>query len=259
MNNKISEIVRRVSVMAIVLVTGVLTTVAFAQNTRPAENAKSVLAGKALYNKTCVFCHGAKGKGKGPVAYFLAGNMAPHPRDFTIGAYKFRSTASGDLPTDEDLFRTLTRGVPGFMPSYAGLSPQDRWKTVYYIKTLSPDFEEEKPEPISMGNPIATSTVSVRLGEKVYQEFKCWECHGMGGMGDGKKAADLKDDLNWKILPADLTMLNSLKNGSSKEDIYRSFMTGLNGTPMPSYADSIENKDDAWHLVNFILSLSGSN
>ena len=33
--------------------------------------------------------------------------------DFTKGLYKFRTTNSGELPTDEDLFRTISRGIPG--------------------------------------------------------------------------------------------------------------------------------------------------
>lgn len=209
----------------------------------------------------CVRCHGAKGKGDGYSIGYLRSlkEHAPRPRDFTVGVYKFRSTPSGDLPTDEDLFRTITKGIPGLMPSFAGLTPQERWQLVYYVKSFYPDFAEEEREPIRIGIPIPSSTTSIRRGEKVYQELKCWTCHGTGGMGDGKKAAKLKDDIGRKILPANLTMPNLFKNGSSKEDIYRTFMTGLNGTPMPTYEDSIENVEDAWHLVNYVLSLSGNN
>ncbi len=211
----------------------------------------------------CVYCHGADGKGKGASAAASlrsrAGDMVPHPRDFTMGVYKFRSTPSGDLPTDDDLFRTITKGIPGLMPSFAELTEQERWQLVYYVKSFYPEFAEEEREPIHIGTPIPSSTASIRRGEQVYQEFKCWECHGTGGMGNGKKAAKLKDDFGRKIRTANLTMPNSFKNGSSKEDIYRTIMTGLSGTPMASFSDSMENVDDAWHLVNYTLSLSRNN
>jgi len=40
--------------------------------------------------------------------------------------------------------------------------------------------------------------------------------------------------------------------------VYRTLMTGLSGTPMPSYADSLE-PDQAWDLAYFVLSLSVSH
>ena len=63
--------------------------------------------GKAVYERRCVGCHGPNGDGNGPMATFLD----PRPRDFRLGAFKFRTTPSGSLPTDGDLYRTLTRGL----------------------------------------------------------------------------------------------------------------------------------------------------
>src|SRR5438874_204311 len=70
-------------------------------------SADLVARGEEEYAEHCIGCHGAKGDGNGLAATFLF----PRPRDFTIGAFKFRSTPSGSLPTDGDLFRTVTRGV----------------------------------------------------------------------------------------------------------------------------------------------------
>ena len=226
---------------------------------RPPENKSTVAEGRAIYEKACIFCHGIEGAGDGPVATFLSKDMAPQPRDFTSGMYKFRSTASGELPMNEDLFRTITRGVPGFMPGFVGLSPADRWKLVYYIKSLSEDFKDaEPPETIAIiAGPIPFSGTSVSKGYKVYQEYKCWECHGGGGMGNGKKAPDLKDDWDYPLPPRNLTQLRSFKNGSEPVDIYRTIMTGFDGGAMPSYADFFEGEEEnAWHLVNYIRSLS---
>ena len=53
-----------------------------------------------------------------------------------------------------------------------------------------------------------------------------------------------------------------LKGGGAPEDVYRTFMTGLNGTAMPSFYDIFAEPDgeslfegDAWHLVSYVLSL----
>jgi hypothetical protein len=61
--------------------------------------------------------------------------------------------------------------------------------------------------------------------------------------------------------PFDFTK-GALKSGAAPEDVYRTFMTGLNGTAMPSYADVFDEPDgesirpgDAWNLVSYILSL----
>lgn len=64
--------------------------------------------GKNTYKKYCSACHGEEGHGDGP----LARSMLPKPRDFTRGAYKFRTTPSGSLPTDNDIYRTISFGVP---------------------------------------------------------------------------------------------------------------------------------------------------
>jgi len=225
---------------------------------RPPENAATVKEGRKLYEASCIFCHGNNGKGKGPVAYFLSRETGPHPRDFTFGVYKFRSTLSGELPTDEDLYRTITRGISGFMPAFNGLKPEKRWKLVYYIKSLFEDFQEYTPELIKVvGYPVPSTAVSIQRGYKTYQKFKCWECHGGGGEGDGKKAYDLKDDWGFLLPPQNLTMPSSFKNGRRPEDLYRTIMAGLDGGAMPSYGDFLEGEEiEAWHLVNYILSLS---
>jgi mono/diheme cytochrome c family protein len=99
------------------------------------------------------------------------------------------------------------------------------------------------------------SADSVMKGEKVYKDMKCWECHGNEGKGDGSKADELKDDWGDKILPFDFTT-GALKRGSSPENVYITFSTGLDGTGMPSYADSLK-EDDRWHLVSYTLKLMG--
>ena len=91
-------------------------------------------------------------------------------------------------------------------------------------------------------------------GKEVWEQAKCWECHGKTGKGDGEKAAGLKDDEEFTIVPADLTS-GQFKSGPAVEDIYRTITTGLSGTPMPSYRDSFSD-EDRWALAYYILALS---
>lgn len=226
---------------------------------RPPVNEQTIAEGKRIYDLGCVYCHGKAGEGDGPVAFFLNRSLGPHPRDFTDGVFKFRSTFSGDAPTDEDLFRIVTKGIPGFMPPFSGLDPAERWKVIYYTKTFLPeDVLEFEPEVVEIvGEPVPANAASLRLGHEVYQQLKCWECHGPGGKGDGPKAPDLEDDWGFPLPPADLTRPNSFKNGSRPEDIYRTIVTGLDGGAMTSFIDMMRGREhEIWHLVNFVLGLS---
>src|SRR4051794_19592405 len=65
--------------------------------------------GKTIYDQRCVQCHGADGRGDGAAAPVLQ----PRPRDFTSAKFKLRTTENGSLPTDDDLIRTITFGIPG--------------------------------------------------------------------------------------------------------------------------------------------------
>jgi cytochrome c oxidase cbb3-type subunit I/II len=214
-----------------------------------------VAHGKAVYERRCVGCHGVKGDGNGPAATFLN----PRPRNFTLGAFKFRSTPSGSLPTDGDLYRTLTRGVRWTaMPTWHELPEQDRISVITYIKTFSTRWKEEKPEPpIPIGDPPKATADLLARGKELYVQAKCWQCHGNGGKGDGPSADDLKDDLGFKIRPADFTR-GQFKGGGDVRDMFRAMTTGLDGTPMPSFADSMK-EDERWAISYYVLSFSAFN
>ena len=219
------------------------------------QTAEQVVRGRAVYDRRCVGCHGVKGDGNGPAATFLN----PRPRNFTVGAFKFRSTPSGSLPTDGDLYRTLTRGVRWTaMPTWHELPEQDRMSVIAYIKTFSSRWKEEKPEPpIPIGDPPKATVDLLARGKDLYAQAKCWQCHGNGGKGDGPSADDLKDDLGFKIRPADFTR-GQFKGGGDVRDIFRTMTTGLDGTPMPSFADSMK-EDERWAISYYVLSFSAFN
>jgi mono/diheme cytochrome c family protein len=192
-----------------------------------------VSRGELVYQKDCAACHGDLGNGSGPAAPYLS----PRPRDFTTGMYKFRSTPSGELPSDTDLMRILELGVPGTqMPPWKGiLTLQERMDVIAYIKTFSSDFKDAPASSIAIPEAPAATPASIESGRMVYMLMECWSCHGGKGKGDGKSGKTLQDDWGRKILPWDLTK-DRYKSGNDPASLYRTFTTGLNGTPMPAYA-----------------------
>src|ERR1700721_1766930 len=218
-----------------------------------AQEVGNVQQGKIVYDKCCVLCHGEQGDGKG----HFSEATTPVPRDFRQGTFKWRSTPSGSLPTDADLEKVLITGLYGTSMSslLTTLSHQKRLDVVAYIKTFSPRFATEKPQPpIIIPPEPAYTPESVKRGAAVYEKFNCAQCHGDGAEGDGPSEDDLLEDWGNPIVPYDLTE-GPIKGGNSGPDIYRVFIGGLNGTPMASFADSI-SPDEAWDLVHFIQSLS---
>ena len=207
--------------------------------------------GRAVYRQRCVGCHGPDGDGNGAAATFLS----PRPRDFTAAVFKFRSTPSGSLPTDGDLYRTVTRGVRWTaMPTWHELPDKDRLAVVAFIKTFSKRWKEETPgAPVVAGAPAASADLVAR-GRVLYDTAKCWECHGESGRGDGPSASHLKDDLDRPIRPTDLTR-GQLKGGAHVTDVFRTMTNGLDGTPMPSFADTMSDAE-RWAISYYVLSLS---
>ena len=212
----------------------------------------AVRAGKRLYRRKCVFCHGSNGRGDGAVSRYVF----PKPRDLGLGTYKIRSTPTGGLPTDQDLFDTLTRGLPGTtMPAWSNLNETERWNLVAYVKTLSHRFRDEEPlEPISIGVPKPPYPESVASGRRLYLDAECWTCHGMLGKGDGPSSTTLTDDWGYPILPADLTVSRNWRGGSRPRDIFRSLSVGIGGTPMPSWGEAL-TEDQIWDLTNYLFSI----
>lgn len=208
----------------------------------------------AVYNHACAWCHGEHGRGDGPAAFSVSKYRAPRPRDFTRGRFEFRSTPSGSLPTDADLLRTVERGIPVHMPSFAGLTAGERRLAITAVKRFYAGFATATPAPIAIPPAPAPDGAAVARGREVYAESGCPSCHGDRGRGDGPSAATLRADSGLRIDPADLRFPRRFKNGAAPEDVYRTLVTGLDGTPMPSYADALEERQ-VWDLVAYLRSL----
>jgi len=208
--------------------------------------------GEELYDTLCVRCHGEEGDGEGDFARFLN----PKPRDFTEGTFKFRTTESGSIPVDFDIYRTITIGVKkSSMPAWFVLPSRDRWALVHYLKTFSEVFEEEEPEePIEIPEPPLMDSKLLALGAETFAEMMCWDCHGSLGKGDGAAAGTLEDDWGFPIRPADFTK-GVFKVGNVDKDIYRTVATGLDGTPMPSFGDLLE-AEQLWAVTYYVRSLA---
>ena len=233
------------------------------QAAKPDDTPATRAQGQRIFDRSCLWCHGVAGQGDGPAGWFLGRYAAPRPLNFTAGSFKFRSTPSGDLPTDQDLFRTITKGIPGYMPSFASLTETQRWQVIAYMKQFYPAFRVETPVALPLvGTPTPSLPESLERGRALYASFECATCHGPEGRGDGPvaQAGDLKDATGLQIQAADLTRPSAFKNGAALQDLVRTLLTGLDGTPMPSYAARLHTTDhDAWDLAQYIRSLSAES
>ena len=207
---------------------------------------------KTAYRRYCVGCHGELGDGNGENNPYLD----PKPRDFQLGVFKCRSTPTGTLPTDQDLFDTIARGLDrSNMPKWSTFTTQERADLVAWVKHYSPRWANEKPgAPIEIPAEPEITPERIKAGRDVFARVQCWKCHGVTGQANGPSAATLTDDLGRPIAAFNFTEGATPKCGDSDRDIYRIFMTGLDGTPMPSFADNIK-PEEAWDLVFYLRAL----
>ncbi|RMD86994.1 MAG: iron permease [Alphaproteobacteria bacterium] len=88
--------------------------------------------GAALYSENCASCHGAEGRGDGP----LAAGMEPPPVDFTDASRARERSLYA-------LYSVISRGLDGTpMPSFSHLAPEDRWALAFHVGGLAFSAEE---------------------------------------------------------------------------------------------------------------------
>jgi mono/diheme cytochrome c family protein len=220
-------------------------------NTKPEPDHNLLKQGRRIYERRCIFCHGGSGQGDGPVSR----GIFPKPRDFTRGIFKIRSTPSGS-PTDEDLFETLDRGLPGtMMPSFSNLRPRQIWSLVYYVKSFYTEPDRQSPEVIEIAEDQKPSPTaeSVALGRGLFLDLGCSLCHGLWGNADGPASRTMEDSWGYPITVANLNRPELLRGGHSDRELYRAIATGIGGTPMAAFGDAL-SAEDIWHLVNYLRS-----
>ncbi len=222
--------------------------------TNPLRATTALLArGKKAYGAYCSHCHGDSGDGLGPAAP----DLDPQARDFRQGTYKFRSTPAHSLPSDHDIFRTITMGAPGTsMPAFAALPYEEKWALVHYIKSFSDRFDRETPlESIAIPPRPPMFPELLEAGRQAYAKGGCAVCHGEHGGGDGAAGATLKDSWGFPVRPFNFASGEPIRSGAAPEDIYRAFMTGIAGSPMPAF-EAAFTPDQAWALVYYLQSLA---
>lgn len=230
----------------------------------------SPVPGKAVYDAHCAACHGASGDGNGPATVWLF----PKPRNFNSGLFKVQSTPAGSLPTDEDLFQTITRGMPGSsMPAFSYLSEAQRRESVQYVKWLTASvdgsgkrnnkFDEAKARgelvaPVVVPPEPGVTVEALTKGREFFTKLACNTCHGETGAGDGPAAPTLKDNWGLPLPPRDFT-IGSFRGGSTGHDLYLRIHNGMAGTPMLAFGDDVMKPDERWALVLYIQSLRRSD
>ena len=221
---------------------------------RPATTSATAVKGKQLYDANCVQCHGAEGKGDGYGAPFLV----PPPRDFTGGQFKFRTTAGGQLPTDDDLFRSISRGANGTgMPPWKHLlNDEERWALVEHVKTFDPRFATARARtPMPLPDARGTSR-DPSHGKAVYLKMQCEKCHGEDGRGVGPSSNAMVDAKGRHVNALNFTQPGAYRAGWTEREIIRTLETGMNGVPMPSYT-GVMSKQEEYDLVAYLMSIAG--
>jgi len=228
--------------------------------------------GRALFAKQCAICHGDQGDGAGKFAYL----MNPRPRDFKKGKFKL-TTTQNLIPSDDDLLRTISRGMPGSaMPPWAHLPLADLRALVTFIRTTHADavrqeidagvkdgsFEAaEVPALLATrtqsGLPIVVppepKTDDLRWfnGRRVYLQA-CAACHGADG--HPLPEAVKYDDEGYPDPPR--SFVNGIfKGGMDGAELYCRITKGMRGTPMPAFEGTYTN-EEIWDLIHYVQSLA---
>lgn len=253
----------------------------------PADETHPELSrGQAVYQLRCVQCHGVSGDGNGESAKF----MYPRPRDYRKGIFKFTSTPYGYRPLREDLLKTIRQGIRGTsMPGFNLLPDQDQQAVVDYVialtrrgeleaqivdlaqadeavnadevkgelvKTVLNIWADAEASEVFPATPQPRLTIeNVERGRAAFLSKGCSKCHGEDGRGQtvDNRGADV-----WghQTRAADLTS-GMLHGGNRPIDIYRRIHNGINGTPMPGFANVFkDNPETIWDLVAYVLSLT---
>lgn len=224
--------------------------------------------GQSLFIKQCAICHGDQGDGAGKFAYL----MDPRPRNLQQGNFKL-ATTENQIPTEADLLRTISRGMPGSaMPPWGHLPVSDLEALAKYVRQLHTNAvaaevaKEAKTKseaaelvtrktqpgpPINIPPEPSFGDMQWFRGRRIYLEA-CASCHGV----DGHPVADaVKFDNEGYPVPPRSFVNGIFKGGSEGHQLYVRIVKGIKGTPMPS-SEGVYKDDEVWDLVHYVQSLA---
>lgn len=118
-------------------------------------------------------------------------------------------------------------------------------------------YRFESEEPARETEPIGASPAAIELGRKAYVDMGCVKCHGETGHADGPSAETLVDDENRRIWARDFALSGwYFKAGDRPEDLVRVLITGMPGTPMPSFDLGSSRDAELWNLAHYVRFLA---
>ncbi len=240
----------------------------------------------ALYREHCAACHGVTGEGNGPAA----STFSIRPRQFRHESFHFISTTSGGAPAQDDIVRSIRRGVGPGMPARALLTDSELRQLADYVREIrrlgiiehltaesATSTEEEEDEygygpdeqelSLEQIEAIATKRVTpglvtpvpprpdnyqtdITVGRNLFA-LNCAVCHGADGSGNGE--IRLKDGLGRPIRARALAA-GDFRGGSRDQDLYRRIRYGIPGTPMAGFGQFTD--EEVWQLVDYVRLLS---
>jgi mono/diheme cytochrome c family protein len=207
----------------------------------PPKSEAQLERGKTLFGQACAACHGASGKGDGVLTQRF--DLGSRPADLAqpVAWIKLRTTlqesTGGGVPSASDLFRTLTRGLPGTaMGSYRELPAEDRWALVAYVRTLSASYAIAS-KSVEFPARIEHSAALLELGGAEFN-LRCMTCHGRDGMG-GAPMVDLDTGKPYRNIAFAAEGGSNTLGGRAPEDIARTLLAGLHSrSPMRTQKDA---------------------
>ncbi len=199
------------------------------------------MAAAETYKALCQRCHGEKGDGHGPIAWYLD----PYPRDLTKAGFM------NSKPLDR-FVHSIENGVPGTsMPAWGKAlnGTQVNGVLQYVLATYTKEPRKDLKLPVVPDrNPVASNAESIARGETTFVK-RCSGCHGRKADGKGPNSLD--------ILPRPRNLRNTaFVNSVGDERLFRSILYGVQGTAMPPWIDYGLSQNDVGDLVNFIRSIN---
>ena len=240
-----------------------------------APNAASdalLVRGQELFSKQCAICHGEAGDGQGKFAYL----MNPRPRNFQQGDFKLATTRN-QIPTEGDLLRTISQGMPGSaMPPWGHLPQNDLLALAHFVRQTHVDAEGTKLDQLVRDGRLGRDQRSVQLakrtepglpvavppeplfddlrwhrGRRIYLEA-CAACHG----ADGNPIPEaVKFDNEGYPVPPRSFVNGIFKGGSEGHQLYVRIVKGMKGTPMPAYEGAYTD-EEVWDMIHYVQSLA---